>query len=266
MCAISRASFSARYHIRENTFPCERNIAYEKMHFHERQHVLSGILPGIPWCHGIPLVGFPSSCHSKLAWPWTESTATMLDKKSCGAKLTYEQLSAMANFIWFRQTVCLRRRSTSKISCSLLAILCFDRQGQGHKHAHCKHISRNGKIAYEKFAHRATESRMRNHPCARSHTWKCTHTTAPERIFHVRYCAHGKWALLTGMELANHSLSYILFSPLGAEHSTTWLRAWRSQGLISDREKLGQSAISIALYQGPMATFLNLTNPYHRTI
>ena len=198
MCAISRASSSARYRVRENTFPCERNIAYEKMHFHERQHVLSGILPGIPWCQGIPLVGFPGSCHSKLAWPWTESTATMSDKKSCGIKLTYEQLSATANFIWFRQTFCLQRRSTSKISCSLLAILCFDRQGQGHEHARCKHISRVGKIAYEKFAHRATESRTRNHPRAISHTWKRTHITAPERIFRVqyraRYRAHGKRA------------------------------------------------------------------------
>ena len=45
-----------------------------------------------------------------------------------------------------------------------------------------------------------------------------------------------------------------------AEHSTTWLPAWRSQGLLSDREKLGQSAIGIALYQGPMDTFLDPTN------
>ena len=172
MCAISRASSSAWYRIRKNTFPCESNIAYKKMHFHERQHVLSGILPGIPWRHGIPLVGFPGSCHSKLAWPWTESTATMSDKKSCGIKLTYEQLSATANFIWFRLTFCLQRRTTSKISCSLLAILCFDRQGQGHEHARCKHISRAGKIAYEKFAHWATELRTRNHPHAISHTWK----------------------------------------------------------------------------------------------
>ena len=122
----------------------------------------------------------------------------MSDKKLCGIKLTYEQLSATANFIWFRLTFCLRRRTTSKISCSLLAILCFDRQGQGHEHARCKHISRAGKIAYEKFAHRATESRTRNHPRAISHTWKRTYITAPERIFRVRYRAryraHGKRA------------------------------------------------------------------------
>ena len=144
-------------------------------------------------------MGFPGSCHSILAWPWTESTVTMSDKKSCGVKLTYGQLSATANFIWFRRTFCLRRRSTSKISGSLLAILCFDRQGQSHEHARCKHISRAGNFAYEKFAHRATESRTRNHPRAISRTWKRTHITAPERIFRVRYRArypaHGKRAL-----------------------------------------------------------------------
>ena len=53
--------------------------------------------------------------------------------------------------------------------------------------------------------------------------------------------------------------SSIVFPP-GAQHSTTWLPEWRSQGLISGREGLGQSAISIALYQGPMDTFLDSTN------
>ena len=57
--------------------------------------------------------------------------------------------------------------------------------------------------------------------------------------------------------------------PPETEHSTTWLSASRSQGLIySDREKLGQSA---SPYQGPMDTFLDPTNyiytyPYDRTI
>ena len=132
-CAISRTrkyiSMWAQYRVWENAFPwATACVEWDS--------------PGIPWRHSIPLVGFPGSCHTKLAWPWTKSTASMSDKKWCGVKLTYEQLSATANFIWFRQTFCLRRRSTSKISCSLLAILCFDRQGQGHEHARCKHISR----------------------------------------------------------------------------------------------------------------------------
>ena len=62
-------------------------------------------------------------------------------------------------------------------------------------------------------------------------------------------------------QLVMHNESSI-FYPSGAEHSTTWLQAWRSQGLIrpSDREKLGQSAIGIPLYQGPMDTFLDPAN------
>ena len=59
-------------------------------------------------------------------------------------------------------------------------------------------------------------------------------------------------------QLVTHNSS-IFFLP-EAEHSTTRLLAWRSQGLISDGEKLGESAIGIALYQGPMGTFLDLTN------
>ena len=49
-------------------------------------------------------------------------------------------------------------------------------------------------------------------------------------------------------QLVIHNFS--IFLPLGAEHSTRWLP--ESQGLISGREKLGQSAIGIALYQGLM--------------
>ena len=48
----------------------------------------------------------------------------------------------------------------------------------------------------------------------------------------------------------NHSLSHTIpqcFSRQGAEHSTAWLPTWRSQGLISDREKLGQSAVGIRI-------------------
>ena len=59
-------------------------------------------------------------------------------------------------------------------------------------------------------------------------------------------------------QLGIHNFS--VFPPPGAEHSTTWLPAWRSQGLISDMEKLGQSAIGIALCQGPMDTFLDPTS------
>ena len=61
---------------------------------------------------------------------------------------------------------------------------------------------------------------------------------------------------------------HMQFLPPGAEHSTTWLPAWTSQGLISDREKLGQLAIGIVLYQGPMDTsWIRPTiYPYNRTI
>ena len=59
-------------------------------------------------------------------------------------------------------------------------------------------------------------------------------------------------------QLVIHNSS-VVFTP-GAEYSTTWLLAWRSQGLISDREKLGQSAIGIALCQGPTDASLDPTN------
>ena len=68
-------------------------------------------------------------------------------------------------------------------------------------------------------------------------------------------------------QLAIHNSS-LVFAP-GAEHSATWLPAWRSQSLNGDREKLGRSVIGTALYQGPMDTFLDPTNylyPYDRII
>ena len=54
------------------------------------------------------------------------------------------------------------------------------------------------------------------------------------------------------MESANHSLSYTipqLFPARGRALNNMAAAAWRSQGLVSDRENLGQSAIGIALYQ-----------------
>ena len=72
------------------------------------------------------------------------------------------------------------------------------------------------------------------------------------------------------MESFNHSLSYTIppFVTPRQGQSTQQHGLWHGgpQGLIrpSDREKLGQSAIGIALYQGPMDTFLDSTNylPY----
>ena len=87
----------------------------------------------------------------------------------------------------------------SNISCSLLAILCFDRQGQGHEPVHCNHISCMGDFWYKKSAHGAMELHIRNHPCAISHTWKRTCIAALERLFRPQYCmqyrAHGKRAI-----------------------------------------------------------------------
>ena len=75
------------------------------------------------------------------------------------------------------------------------------------------------------------------------------------------------------MESTNHAQLVIHNSSTAflpeAEHSTTWLPAWGSQRLVSDRKKLGQSAIGIALYQMLVDTFLDLINytyPHDTTI
>ena len=65
------------------------------------------------------------------------------------------------------------------------------------------------------------------------------------------------------MESANHRLSYTIPRFFPRQEQSTQQHGCRhgtSQGLISDTEKLGQSAIGIALYQGPTDTFLDPTN------
>ena len=105
-CVISRTrkyiSMWAQHRVRENAFPwatacVEWDSPWNSLTSRHSSGGISRLLS------------------HKLAWPWTESTATMSDKKSCGVKLMYEQLSATANFIWFRWTFCLQQRSTSKI-------------------------------------------------------------------------------------------------------------------------------------------------------
>ena len=63
------------------------------------------------------------------------------------------------------------------------------------------------------------------------------------------------------MESANHSLSHTIPHIFPARGSVlNNMAADRSQSLSRDREKLGQSAIGIASYQGAMDTLLDLTN------
>ena len=52
----------------------------------------------------------------------------------------------------------------------------------------------------------------------------------------------------------------------GAEHSTTWLPAWRSQGLISDREKFSQSVSGITHGYFPESDQLLYMYSYDGTI